>query len=280
MVLFMDVLLDTASDSIKMLPFLFTAFLVLEALERYSTAFINRTLIKINKAGPLVGSLFGSVPQCGFSVLASNLYAGGVISLGTLLSVFLATSDEAVLILIGNPGQGRIILSLLAAKVLIAVIAGYAVDILLAHRISSNRQIGNLCTHCGCDSHSGIFLPALNHTLKLFLYIFVVSGILNFFIQAFGFDSIAAVLLGDSVFQPLLAALIGFIPNCAASVILTQLYLGGALSFASVTAGLCANAGVGLLVLFRVNHDRKENIKIAGLLYLISVTAGLLISIF
>ncbi len=278
MELFTAVLLDTIADSVRMLPFLFGAYLLLEALEHYSSAFISRTLKKINKAGPLVGSLFGCIPQCGFSVMASNLYAGGVISIGTLLSVFLATSDEAILILLGNPGRGKDILWLLITKIIIAITAGYVADLLLSGKITSQKQMGNLCAHCGCHDHKGILIPALNHTFKLFLYIFVCSGVLNFLIEAFGLESIAAVLLSDSLLQPALAALIGFIPNCAASVILTQLYLGGALSFASVIAGLCTNAGVGLIVLFRVNKNRKENIKILGLLYVISVIAGMILS--
>ena len=278
MELLKDVLLDTVADSVRMLPFLFAAFLLLEALEHYSGSFISRILIKFNKAGPFIGSLFGCVPQCGFSVMASNLYAGGVISVGTLLSVFLATSDEAVLILLGHPGRGKDILWLLGVKVLIAVIAGYVVDGLLGRRITSDKQIGDLCARCGCHEHHGILRPALNHTFKLFAYIFLFSGILNFLIEAFGLASISAFLLGDSIFQPAISALIGFIPNCAASVILTELYLSQAISFASVIAGLCTNAGVGLIVLFRVNHNRKENLKIIALRYIMSVTAGILLS--
>lgn len=274
-----DILLDTTLDSLRMLPFLFVAFLLLEALEHYSTAFINNTLAKINKAGPLVGALFGCIPQCGFSVMASNLYAGGVISLGTLLSVFLATSDEAILVLIGHPGNGSSILALIVTKIIIAIIAGYIADFFLKGRISTKKDIGNLCTHCGCHDHHGLLRPALNHTLKLFAYIFVFSGILNFLIALLGLNTLSAFLLEGSLIQPFLAALIGFIPNCSASVLLTELYLNGALSFASVVAGLCTNAGIGLVVLFRVNKDQRENLKITGLLYLIAAIAGLILQL-
>lgn len=279
MELFMDVLLDTIIDSLRMLPFLFAAFLLLEALEHYSTAFINKTLVQINKAGPLAGAVSGCIPQCGFSVMASNLYAGGVISCGTLLSVFLATSDEAVLILIGHPGNGDAILSLIITKVIIAVAAGYITDIFLSRRIASSKQIEDLCSHCGCHNHHGILKPALNHTLKLFAYIFIFSGILNLLIELLGLNTLSTFLLEGSVLQPFLAALIGFIPNCAASVLLTELYLSGALSFASVVAGLCTNAGIGLIVLFRVNKNPKENLKITGLLYTAAVIAGVILSI-
>lgn len=271
------ILLHTAADTLRMLPFLFCAFLVLEALEHYSGTYIRRTMGKLEKAGPAVGALFGCIPQCGFSVMASNLYAGGVISLGTLLAVLLSTSDEAVLILLGHPGQAADIFFLLLTKVLIAVIGGYAADLVFSRRICSPKEIGDLCHHCGCHSHHGIVRPALNHTVRLFAYIFVVSGILNLIIEAAGLESLTTFFLGGSILQPFLAALLGFIPNCAASVLLTELYLGGALSFSSVIAGLCTNAGVGLIVLFKVNHNKKECLKIAGILYLFSVTAGVLL---
>lgn len=279
MELFTDVLLDAAADSIRMLPFLFAAFLLLEALEHYSGTAVNNALIKINKAGPLLGAVFGCIPQCGFSVMAANLYAGGVVSLGTLLSVFLATSDEAVLILMGHPGRGKDILWLIITKVIIAIIAGFLADLFFGRKIASEKQIGDLCHHCGCHDHHGIVRPAINHTLKLFIYIFIFSGILNFLIEAFGLSSISGFLLKGSIFQPFLAALIGFIPNCAASVILTELYLSSALSFASVIAGLCTNCGVGLIVLFKVNANKKENLKISGLLYVFAVAAGVVLMI-
>lgn len=277
--MFQDVLLDTILDSVRMLPFLFAAFLLLEALEHYSTAFVNKTLSRLNKAGPIAGALFGCLPQCGFSVLTANLYSGGVVSLGTLLAVFLSTSDEAVLILMGHPGNGAAIWKLLAVKLIIALLAGYAADILFAGKITSPKHIEDLCLHCGCRNHHGILKPALNHTLKLFGYIFAFSGVLNLLIALTGIDTISTFLLNGSFLQPFLTAVIGFIPNCAASVLLTELYLNGALSFAAVIAGLCTNAGMGLIVLFKVNKNRRENLSIAGLLYLIAVAAGIILSI-
>ena len=260
-----------------MLPFLFAAFLLLEGLEHYSSAWIRRTLTKIEKAGPVVGAVFGCIPQCGFSVMAANLYSGGVISVGTLLAVFLATSDEAVLILVGHPGNGTAIFSLLAAKLIIAIAAGYLADLFFARLISTKKEIEDLCHHCGCHNHHGILRPALNHTVRLFAYIFLCTLILNGVIEAVGLDSVSTFLLNGSILQPFLAALLGFIPNCAASVLLTELYLGSALSFASVIAGLCTNAGVGLIVLFKVNPDKKECVKFTGLLYACAVIAGVLL---
>lgn len=265
-------------DCLRMLPFLFAAFLLIEALEHYSGRLITKVMQKIGRAGPIVGAAVGCVPQCGFSVMAANLYAGGVISVGTLLSVFLATSDEAVLIILGNPGRAGEVGMLLGAKVLIAVIGGYAADLFLKERLSSEKSCGNLCDHCGChEAHAGILMPAWRHTFRLFAYLFIFTWILNLVIEVFGIEGLSRALLGDSVFQPVIAALIGLIPNCGASVILTQLYLSGAISFASVVAGLCTGAGAGLIVLFKVNRNRIENIKIMIVLYFMAVVAGLLL---
>lgn len=275
----LDVFWDTLQDSVRMLPFLFAAFFLLEALEHHSAAFVNRIFSRNNFAGPLVGAALGCVPQCGFSAMAANLYSGGVISLGTLLAVFLSTSDEAIILLMGHPGNTGAICRLLITKLIIAMVAGYVTDLFLTKRIVSPKHIEDLCSHCGCHNHHGILIPALNHTLKLFGYIFVFSGILNLQITLAGTDAISAFLLNGSTFQPFLTALIGFIPNCASSVLLTELYLNGALSFASVISGLCTNAGIGLLVLFKVNTDQKDNLSIIGLLYLFAAAAGVLLSL-
>lgn len=265
-------------DCLRMLPFLFAAFLLIEALEHYSGNLSAKVMEKVGKAGPVVGALAGCIPQCGFSVMAANLYAGGVVSAGTLLAVFLATSDEAVLILLGNPGRAGEVIRLLAVKVVIAIVAGYVADLLLKGRLSSEKSSGNLCDHCGCHKeHAGILMPAWRHTFRLFIYLVLFTWGLNLVIEVFGIENLSAFLLGDTVFQPVIAALIGLIPNCAASVILTQLYLGGAISFASVVAGLSTGAGAGLIVLFKINRNRKENVKIMIMLYITAVVAGLLL---
>ena len=273
-----SVFLDTVSDSVGMLPVLFATFLILELLENYSGPFISRILPKINKAGPAAGALFGCIPQCGFSIMASNLYSGGFITIGTLLAVFLSTSDEALLILLANPGRGKDIFFLLASKLMIAITAGYLVDRFFLRKSSLHTTKAPSDIRMGLHHHDGLLRPVVLHTAQLFAYIFIFSLILNLFIEFFGIASISAFLLGDTIFQPLLAAFIGFIPNCAASVILTELYLQNAISFASVIAGLCTNAGLGLVVLFRTNKNKKENLKIAGLLYVISAIAGILLS--
>ena len=272
MEMLIDVFTDAALDCIKMLPFLFLAFLLIEALEHYSSDFTKKLMIKVDKAGPVVGAVVGCVPQCGFSVMAANLYSGGIITIGTLIAVFLATSDEAILIIMGNPEH--------AGKIGI-LLAGYLVDIFFKKEIAVPHHEGELCHDCGCHNHSsGIVKPALRHTGKIFLYLFAFTFILNLCIEVLGIDRISAMMLGDTVFQPVIAALIGLIPNCAASVILTQLYLSGAISFASVIAGLCTGAGIGLVVLFKVNPDKKENVKIIAVLYGIAVAAGLILEMF
>ena len=273
-----DVIIDAGIDVLKMLPFLFAAFLLIEALEHYSTDFTEKVLKKVGKAGPIVGAAAGCIPQCGFSVMAANLYAGGIISVGTLLSVFIATSDEAILIILGNPDRAKEVIPLLALKVVIAVAVGYVTDIFLSKRVAVSKKSGALCSHCGCHEHgAGILKPAWNHTVKITAYLLIFTIALNICVEFMGVEKISAYLLGDTLFQPMIAAVIGLIPNCAASVILTQLYLNGAISFASVISGLCAGAGIGLVVLFRMNKDKKENLKILGLLYGFAVLAGIIL---
>ncbi|WPB48979.1 hypothetical protein KPGFFKBI_02923 [[Clostridium] scindens] len=279
MKMLVDAVMDTTFDCLKMLPFLFVAFILIEALEHYSSDFTAKALAKVGKAGPVVGAVAGCVPQCGFSVMAANLYAGGIISVGTLLSVFIATSDEAVLIIMSNPERIREVGVLLAAKVIIAVTAGYIIDIFFRNQIATVKESGNLCKDCGCDEEdAGIWKPAWHHTIRIFIYLFIFTGILNLCIEIFGIEQLSKFLLGNTIFQPVIAAIIGLIPNCAASVILTQLYLNGAISFASVIAGLCTGAGVGLVVLFKMNRNRRENLKIVGVLFLVAVAAGMIIA--
>lgn len=275
------VLLDALVDTLKVLPFLFAAFLLLEFLEKHAGEALNRFFLRAGRAGPLVGAALGCVPQCGFSVLCANLYAGGVVTRGTLLAVFLSTSDEAVILLAAEPGRYRDILWLLLCKVAVAVLAGYAVDLLAARsrRKSPAPDIHDLCDHehCNCHKHKGIVVPALMHTVKIFAFLLAFSAVLGFFVAAFGAERVERLLLANSPLQPLLAGLVGLVPNCAASVLLTQLYLDGALSFGSVIAGLCTGAGAGLLVLFRENRRVKDNLLILGLLYGIGAAAGLLL---
>ena len=274
----LNAFLDALLDTLRMVPFLLAAFLILEALEHYSNNYMNRILGKVGKAGPLVGALFGCIPQCGFSVASANLYSGGVITLGTLLAVFLSTSDEAVLILLGNPGSGAVIGKLLIGKVLLGILFGYLAD-LVFRRKKEEKHIEDLCRSCGCSDHGGIIKPALRHTLRLAAYILIFTFVLNLLLDFIGMEALTSLLGKDTWFQPFITALLGLIPNCASSVLITELYLAGGLSFASAMAGLCAGAGMGLAVLFKTNHPMKENIAVLGLLYTVSVASGLMLEV-
>ena len=236
----------------------------------------GKLLKKVGKAGPVVGAVLGCVPQCGFSVLAANLYAGGVLSAGTLIAVFTATSDEAVLILMANPGRAGEIIRLLAVKVVIAVAAGYFVDgVMQKYIVRTEKNVHIKTRETVRSSKMEVVREAIGHTFRIFAYLFVFNLILNFAIELLGIQKLSEILLGNTVFQPIIAAIIGLIPNCAASVILTQLYLSGAISFASVVSGLCTGAGVGLIVLFKMNSDKKENFRILLTLVAIASVAGM-----
>lgn len=277
--LVVDVLMDAAMDSVRMLPFLFAAFCLLEAMEKHAGNFSQRVLTGIRGAGPVLGAVLGCVPQCGFSVLAANLFSGGMISAGTLLAVFLSTSDEAILMILGQPESAGVVGRLLLTKVLIAVAAGYLVDLCFPKLFAGKKEIHDLCEKdsCGCGHSHGVLLPAWNHTIRLFVYILAFSACLNLILEVAGIGKVESLFWSGSMFQPVLTALIGFIPNCAASVLLTELYMKGVISFAAAVAGLCTSAGVGLVVLWRVNRDQKENLKLMGVLYAVAVVSGIML---
>ena len=262
-------------DSAKAVPFLFLAYLLMEAAEHYHSAKMEKAISGIGKAGPLVGALLGCVPQCGFSASASNLFAAGLLSRGTLLAVFLATSDEALPMLLGAAGGRGMILPLLLAKIVIGILAGYAIDFYMS-RWGRPRELFDLCEDCGCEEEgSGILKPALWHTGHILLYIFLLNLGLGLAIELLGEELLGTILLKGRLLQPFVAALVGLIPNCAVSVTLTQLYLAGSLSFGSLLAGLCSGAGLGLAVLLKMNRSKRENIQIVALLYAIAALCGL-----
>lgn len=280
----LDVLSDTLIDSIKLLPFLFIAYLIMEYIEHKTSDKTKKTIQKSGKFGPLLGGILGVFPQCGFSAMAANLYAGRIITLGTLIAIFLSTSDEMLPILISEAAPIDVILKILGVKLVISIIVGFIIDFVIRifrkDKNDNKEKIVEICEHehCHCEE-DGIFKSSLKHTINIFVYIVIISFILNTLIHIIGEDRLSALILNRPVLGPVVAGLIGLIPNCASSVILTQLYLTGVISVATMISGLLVGAGVGILILFRVNKNIKENIKITVLLYIIGIIAGILLEL-
>lgn len=277
-----DILCDALLDSLKLLPFLLVTYLVMEYLEHKTSTKTRAVVRKAGRLGPLAGSLAGVFPQCGFSAAAANLYAGGVVSAGTLLAVFLSTSDEMLPIFISESVNTQIILTILAMKIVLGMVTGFLVDFIFRLRPSMLRykDIHTMCEseHCGCEK--SVFKSAVRHTVKIIAIIFVVSALLNFFIVLCGEDRLVRMMTGQPFLGPVLAGIVGLIPNCASSVTITQLYIHRLISFGSMMSGLLVGAGVGLLVLFQVNKKWRENMLILGVLYVSGVTWGLLLDLF
>lgn len=274
----LDALLDAVFDSLRALPFLLAAFAVMEVLEKHSHGLTDRIFAKVGKAGPLIGALLGLVPQCGFSAAMSNLYAGGIISIGTLMAVFLSTSDEAVLIMLSSPNAVSKILPLLVTKLVIALIFGFGIDLVLGKK-EPHEHIDDICTDCGCHNKKGILGPVLIHTRRVMTWLLLISFLLNVVLELIGSEQLAALLGSNSLFQPLATALIGLIPNCAVSVMFAKLYIAGSLTFASAIAGLSSGAGLGYIVLCRMNRDKRDTLKITALLYICSALSGVVLQL-
>lgn len=273
-----DTLLDALLDSVKLLPFLFAAFLLLELIEHKFNKKTEKIIKNAGRFGPLLGGVCGFLPQCGFSAMASGLYATRVITLGTLFAVFLSTSDEMLLIMLPNPDFALKGLIIALIKLAIGIIAGFIIDFSLRKKADKHEHIHEFCEneHCRCDK--GVFHSALVHTLKIFVFLFAVTLIINFAMYFLGDEVFGKIMLKGSVFAPLISSLIGLIPNCAASVAITQLYISNVISFGTVLGGLLVNSGVGLLVLFRVNRPMKQNFIILGVLYAIGAVIGIAVN--
>lgn len=276
-----DVILDTLLDVVKLLPFLFLTYLAMEYLEHKTGDKAEAIVKKAGRFGPVIGGALGIVPQCGFSAAASNLYAGRVISLGTLLAIYLSTSDEMLPILISEQAAPGLIVRILLAKAVIGMAVGMVIDILLRKRgLEEHEHIHDICEHEHCHCEKGFFRSALSHTAQITFFILLITFALNLLLNFVGEDVLANLILSKPVVGPLLAGLVGLIPNCAGSVVITQLYLEKVISIGATMAGLLTGSGVGLLVLFRVNHNKKENLRILGLLYVIGVLTGILTDLF
>ena len=278
---FFEIVEHTLIDSVKILPFLFITYLLMEYIEHKTSNKVKQVIEKSGKLGPLLGGLVGIVPQCGFSVSATNLYAARVISLGTLISVYLTTSDEMLPILISENISATTILSILGIKLVIGVLAGFIIDFVL-RKLNKNKleeKIVDICEHEHCHCENGIVKSALKHTINIFIYVFIFTLVLNGIIELIGEDTISNFVSQNVILGPIIAGIIGLVPNCASSVILTQLFVENVISMPILISGLCVNAGVGLLVLFKINKNLKENLKIVGLLYAIGVISGIVLEI-
>lgn len=284
--LFLDSLLDGLKDGAWSLPVLFVAYLLMELLERSQK--LNEEILHgySHKAGPLLGGLLGVAPQCGISGAAATLFSTGSVTVGTMLAVFFATSDEMLPIMLSSVADGDIRLSsfllIVLGKAALGVALGYLADLLLTKYIRSQKNIHGFCEreHCACDEEEGsVFVSALKHTLKIAVMLIAVNVVLNFVLGMIGVERLSGSVLNRPFIGEILLALVGLIPNCSVSVVITESYLSGLIGLGGLFAGLLSNAGIGLLVLFRTNKNLKENLVITSTLYGLSAAAGIVITL-
>lgn len=284
--LFLDSLLDGLKDGAWSLPVLFVAYLLMELLERSQK--LNEEILHgySHRAGPLLGGLLGVAPQCGISGAAATLFSTGSVTVGTMLAVFFATSDEMLPIMLSSVADGDIrlssILLIMLGKAALGVALGYLADLLLTKYIRSQKNIHGFCEreHCACDEEEGnVFVSALKHTLKIAVMLIAVNVILNFVLGMIGVERLSGSVLNRPFIGEILLALVGLIPNCSVSVVITESYLSGLIGLGGLFAGLLSNAGIGLLVLFRTNKNLKENLVITSTLYGLSAAAGIVITL-
>ncbi len=271
-----EVILETLIDSLNLLPFLFLTFLLIELFEHRFSKKSKDLIEKSGKFGPFFGSLFGIIPQCGFSVAATNLYATRIITIGTLFSVYLATSDEMIPLLIAEQAPVSLMIKILIIKFFIGLIFGFVIDFFLRKKEAPKYDI---CDHDHCDCENKIFVASIKHTLNIFVFILIFTFIINIIMYYLGENFLSHIFLKNNIFSSFITGLIGLIPNCASSVILTELYLNSSITFGALLGGLLSAAGVGILVLLKEN-DKKDSLKIIITLYLIGALCGLIIDLF
>lgn len=278
----LEILKETSIDTLKLIPFLLITYIIMEYIEHKTSNKVKKTIEKSGRFGPLLGGVLGIFPQCGFSVSATNLYSARVITLGTLLAVYLTTSDEMLPILLTESIPISTILIILGIKLAIGVIGGFAVDIVLKvvkKEKAKEQKIEEICEHEHCHCENGIIVSAIKHTINIIIFIFIITFVINGIIELIGEDVIGHFVSQNIILGPIIAGLIGLIPNCASSVILTELFVENVISMSVLVSGVAVNAGVGVLVLFKTNKNVKENLKIVGLLYIIGVFAGITLEI-
>ncbi len=277
-----EVFLDALIDTLKIIPFLFLTYLLMEFIEHKASGKTVALLEKSGKAGPAIGGILGILPQCAFSAVAANLYTGRVITLGTLITVFLATSDEMLPIMIGAGAPWQSVAIILGYKLAVGIIAGFAIDIAL-HLLNRDKEkidIDEICDNDNCHCERGILLSVLHHTLTISAFILAVTLLINLLIFFVGAEALGALVSKIPVLSHLIAAIIGLIPGCATSVALTTLGLEGIISGGTMMSGLFSGAGVGILILVRLNRRPKENLMIMGLLVAVGFAFGLLFDLF
>ncbi|MDR0948360.1 MAG: arsenic efflux protein [Lachnospiraceae bacterium] len=274
------ILEHTLLDTIELIPFLLIAYLAMEYMEHKMGNKATAVIGKAGKLGPIAGGLAGAIPQCGFSAAASNLYVGHIITRGTLIAIYLSTSDEMLPIMISKQVEGRIIALILLLKIAIGIMAGFVIDKLCPRREEHETDhIHDICVNEHCHCERGIWGSAFRHTIKITGYILLFTFALNGILHYGGEEMLQNLAMKSPIIGPLVAALVGLIPNCAASVAITSLYLNGAMSFGAMMSGLLVGAGIGLLVLLRVNHNKKDNLQIIAYLFGIGVLCGILIDL-
>lgn len=277
-------------DTLVLVPFLFVTYLVMEAIEHSTEGRAQRAVARAGAAGPVVGALLGALPQCGFSAMAATLYAGRVVTAGTLVAVVLSTSDEMVPVFLAHGASLGTMLAIMTAKVVVGLVAGLVLDALLRVRRSASTDeglhISELCerAHCHCDDGhdhdhghgpGGIVRSALVHTAQVTVFIYLVTLVFGLIIEGVGQDALGTILANHPVRATFVAALVGLVPNCAASVAISELYLEGILAAGPMLAGLLASGGMGLLVLWRTNASMRQNLFVTGLVYAVAVLIGL-----
>lgn len=274
-----EVILDTIIDSLKLIPFLLVAFLIIELLEHKLNDKTKNIITKSKKVGPIIGSLLGVIPQCGFSVMATNLYITRIITLGTLISIYLSTSDEMLIIMISEKVEISLILKILLIKIFFGIVYGLIIDKIINKKKKEKETNYELCDEEHCDCNHSILLSAIKHTLHITLFIFIITLIINTIFTLLGDNYLSKILLNNSILSPFITSLIGLIPNCAASVILTELYLNSTISLGALIGGLLTSSGSSLLVLIKNNKNQKENLSIILLLYALGVLSGIIIEL-
>ena len=276
-----ECLMDGLMDTLKLLPYLLITFILLELLEHKLSKKNEKILSKNKKFGPFLGGLFGALPQCGFSAMASNLFSGRVITKGTLIAIFLSTSDEMLPIMLSEQVDTMLLVKIVGFKVLVGIIIGFIVDLIFIKKQEEKVEIDKMCEHehCHCDEE-GVILSSIKHTIKIGLFVLIANLLINLIIYYVGEDNLKDLLLNKNILTYFIASLIGLIPNCASSVIMTELYLGDLITTGTLLAGLLTGSGLGILLLFKTNKNIKENMTILGIVYIVGVVIGMLVDIF